>query len=428
MNEPHESTVQTSPLSSDEALGMSRFSPRRYSIQHGILLLAINFLLMAGVGASIAAGELLLIVLSGTALAFVIAIDALVLYTSPRTVQVEIWIRRLGMGDLDYRIEPTGRDEISETCRALETLRQSSIKAMQLDTVRRLSEELQAKNENLERALEELERAQDVLVSRRKLSELGSLAAGLSHELRNPLQFVKNFGEGAGALIQELESILPERTKCAEVHELLHNLKEDNERIVRNAERAVRTVAQMDALNSPGGGESQTVDINGFVVAQSRIACSAAVAQIANLAEVDIGEALDAGAGSIAVMPQEMNRVIANVVLNSCQAMAERAETEQSYRPQLTLCTRRETKTVVVSIRDNGTGISPEVIDRVFNPFFTTRPGNRYAGLGLSISYDIVRAHGGTLSVDSEPGHFTEVAMWLPVSDAEAYQQQGTRQ
>ena len=419
MNEPHEPTVQTSPLSSDEALGMSRFSVRRYSIQHGILILAVNFLLMAGLGASIVAGEPLLIALSGAGVAFVIAIDALVLYTSPRTVQVEIWIRRLGMGDLDYRIEPTGRDEISETCRALETLRQSSIKAMQLDTVRRLSEELQAKNDNLERTLEELERTQDVLVSRRKVSELGSLAAGLSHELRNPLQFVKNFGEEAGALLQELEAMLPERNERTEVDELFYNLKESNERIVSNAERAVRTVAQMDALSSAGGGESQSVDLNGFVVGQSRIACHAAVAQIANLSEVDIDEALDTGAGEIAVMPQEMNRVIANVVLNSCQAMAERAEMEQGYRPQLTLGTRREADTVLISIRDNGMGIAPEVIDRVFNPFFTTRPGNRYAGLGLSISHDIVRAHGGSLSVNSEPGHFTEVAIWLPVSAAE---------
>ena len=399
---------------------MSRFSIRRYSIQHGILILAVNVLLMAGLVASIAAGEALLIILSGAAMALVIAIDALVLYTSPRTVQVEIWIRRLGMGDLDYRIEPTGRDEISETCIALEALRQSSKKAMQLDTVRRLSEELQAKNENLERALEELERTQDVLVSRRKVSELGSLAAGLSHELRNPLQFVKNFGEEAGALIQELEAILPEGRSGTEVDELFNNLKEGNERIVSNAERAVRTVAQMDALNSAGSGESQAVDLNGFVVAQSRIACRAAVAQIANLCEVDIDEALDAGAGEIAVVPQELNRVIANVVLNSCQAMAERAEKEQGYRPQLTLGTRRETNTVFMSIRDNGTGIAPEVIDRVFNPFFTTRPGNRYAGLGLSISHDIVRAHGGTLSVNSELGHFTEMAIWLPVSVAEA--------
>ena len=399
---------------------MSRFSIRRYSIQHGILLLAINFLLIAALGASIAIGNPLLIVLSATAMACVIAIDTLVLYTSPRTVQVEIWIRRLGMGDLDYRIEPTGRDEISEACIALETLRQSSIKAMQLDTVRRLSEELQAKNENLERALEELERTQDVLVSRRKVSELGSLAAGLAHELSNPLQFVKNFGEEIGALIQELETMLPERDKRTEVDELLHSLKEGNERIVRNAERAVRTVAQMDALSSAGSGESQTVDINGFVVDQSRIACRAAVAQIANLCEVNIDEDLDAGAGEITVMQQEINRVIANVVLNSCQAMAERAKKEQDYRPQLSLGTRRETSTAVISIRDNGTGIEPEVIDRVFNPFFTTRPGNRYAGLGLSISHDIVRAHGGTLSVHSEPGHFTEIAICLPVSVAEA--------
>ena len=395
---------------------MSRFSIRRYSIQHGILILAVNFLLLAGLGASIVDGNPLLIVLSGVAMACVIAIDALVLYTSPRTVQVEIWIRRLGMGDLDYRIEPTGRDEISATCIALETLRQSSIKAMQLDTVRRLSEELQAKNDNLERTLEELERTQDVLVSRRKVSELGSLAAGLAHELRNPLQFVKNFGEEVGALIQELETMLPERNGRAEVDELLQDLKEGNERIVRNAERAVRTVAQMDALNSAGGGEAQPVDINGFVVAQSRIACSAAAAQTANLPEVDIDQALDAGAGEITVMQQELNRVIANVVLNSCQSMAERVETERDYRPRLSLRTRRETDAVVVSIRDNGTGIAPEVIERIFNPFFTTRPGNRFAGLGLSISHDIVRAHGGTLSVDSEQGRFTEIAIRLPVA------------
>ena len=239
------------------------------------------------------------------------------------------------------------------------------------------------------------------------------MAAGLAHELRNPLQFVKNFAEEATGLIEELEAALPDREQREEIDEVFRYLKEGNEHILRNAERANRTVAQMEALSSAGSGELQTVGINGFADAQVQVACRAAAAQLPDLPAVSLGRELDPGAGEAPVMPQELNRVIANVILNSCQAMAERAELEDGYEPELTLGTRREGDTVVILVRDNGVGIAPEIMDRIFNPFFTTRPGNRSAGLGLSISHDIVQAHGGTLSAESEPGRFTEIAIRL---------------
>ena len=158
----------------NDPFGLSKFSIRRYSVQHILLLFSVIGLLIATNVQAVLHGNVTLMVLAATTLALTLVKTGVVLYAGIRTVAVEIWIRRLGMDDFEYRIEPKGNDEVSKACLALETLRQSSIRAMQLDLVQKLSDELQEKNATLEDTLDELRKTQDRIISQQKLAELGS--------------------------------------------------------------------------------------------------------------------------------------------------------------------------------------------------------------------------------------------------------------
>ena len=170
---------------------------------------------------------------------------------SIRTVQGEIWIRRMGMGDLEYRVEPTGNDEITKALEALETLRQSSLRAMQLDQVRLLSQELREKNAELESTLEKLRSTQDRIISQQKLAELGELSAGVAHEIRNPLQFIKNFTISSELLISELKTLLeqPDGLNEEEARDLIRDISENLERVTHHSDRANGIVSGMLTLD-----------------------------------------------------------------------------------------------------------------------------------------------------------------------------------
>ena len=150
----------------------------------------------------------------------------LVLHVGTPAVAIEIWIRRLGVGDFEYRIEPWGNDEVSKTCLALETLRQTSIRAVQLDLVKKLSDELQEKNTALKDALDELRKTQDRIISQQKLAELGELSAGFAHEIRNPLQFIRNFAKSSEIIVEQVREMSeqPEIRNQEEMDELTNDL------------------------------------------------------------------------------------------------------------------------------------------------------------------------------------------------------------
>ena len=177
----------------NDPFGMSKYSIRRYSVQHILLLFTVLGLIAAINVQAIILGNVALIATALAALLLALAMSGLVVLVGMRTVAIEVWIRRLGMGDFEYRVEPWGQDEVSKACLALETLRQNSIRAMQLDRVQQLSQELREKNEELESTLDELHHSQDQIISQQKLAELGELSSGVAHEIRNPLQFIRNF-------------------------------------------------------------------------------------------------------------------------------------------------------------------------------------------------------------------------------------------
>ncbi|MXW18002.1 MAG: hypothetical protein F4123_02465 [Gemmatimonadetes bacterium] len=342
-----------------------------------------------------------------------------------KTVHMEIWIRRLGAGDLEYTVPVKGRDEIAEVGLALEKLRQSSIKAMQLDLVRKLSEGLEKKNEELERVLEELRRSQEQIVARQKLVELGELTAGVAHEIRNPLNFMKNFAVASEDLIEELTGEVKDRLE-GEHRELFtevsRHLADNMKRIRTNSERVDRIVNDMIKIGR-GGGRTQHVDITELLTKQAQLAYQSHRAQDREFT-MEIGTEFDADVAAVPMVPEDMARVFTNIVGNACFATAEKARQrgeagDDDYMPALLLSTKRVDDVVEIRIRDNGTGIPGDVVEKIFNPFFTTKDTDKGTGLGLSISHDIIRQHGGEITPQSVPGEYTEMVIRVPAKGGE---------
>ena len=340
----------------------------------------------------------------------------LAIWSGVRTVAVEVWIQRLGMGDFEFRIEPRGNDEVAKACMSLETLRQSSIRAMQVDRVQQLSEELREKNTELEQTLVDLRQSQDRIISQQKLAELGELSAGVAHEMRNPLQFILNFSSSSREIVRELGEVLekPEGVDWDEVKELVGDLENNTERVLHHSGRASGIVSAMLTLDRGVGGAFRPVDLNELLVEQAHLAHRAAQSYEAGF-EAEIITELEEGLEEVVAVPEDIARVIANVVTNSCQSMAERARLEEAgYKPEMVVSTASLEDGVAIVVRDNGMGMTEEVIAKMFNPFFSTKNTGRNTGLGMSLSYDIVREHGGDIHAESELGQYAEVRVELP--------------
>ena len=336
------------------------------------------------------------------------------------------WMRRMAGGDLEARVENGGRDEVAEMAAALEVFRRHALEVQRPNLVEKLAEELQGKNEELESVLVELRTAQDHIVTREKLAALGELTAGVAHEIRNPLNFVKNFSEASEELLEELREILDEagerltEEQQGLVEEIAQDMTDNLGRIRSHGERANRIVHDMLSM-SRGSTNSQSTDINRLLDEHARLAYHSARATDSDF-QLDIQLDLDPEMGELDVISQDLGRVFLNMVSNACYATDEKrraaAETGQGngYMPTLWLATRRGKDQTEISIKDNGSGIPPHVVDRIFNPFFTTKPTDKGTGLGLSICNDIVRQHGGAIRVDSEPGQHTEMIVELPIA------------
>ncbi len=332
-------------------------------------------------------------------------------------------MRGMAAGDLETQLEIGGRDEISDMAAALEVFRRHALEVQRLNLVEQLAEELQGKNDELESVLAELHRAQDQIVIREKLAALGELTAGVAHEIRNPLNFVKNFSEGSEDLLLELQETLEENADRLDesqqelIRDISTELTGNMQRIRSHGERANRIVQDMLMMGS-GSGQQQLTDINRLLDQNTRLAYHSARASDPDF-QLDFHEDLDSELGEIAVVPQDLARVFLNIVGNACDATAEKrmaAGLDDPYRPTLWLTTRRGEGQIEIRIRDNGSGIPEDLVEKVFNPFFTTKPTDRGTGLGLAISNDIVRQHGGTIRVDSEPGEYTEMIVRIPVA------------
>ena len=331
-------------------------------------------------------------------------------------------MRRMAEGDLEAKIEMPGRDEVADMAAALEVFRRRSLEAQRLNLVEKLAADLEEKNATLEKVLDDLQQAQDQIIMREKLAALGALTAGVAHEIQNPLNFVKNFAEVSEELLEELQEVLEQdgHQLAADQRELIREINGDLTdnlgRIREHGARANRIVRDMLQMGR-GSGEVQATDINALLEEHARLAFHSARATNADF-QLDIKEELDEEMGELEVVPQELARVFLNMVSNACYATNEKRHSPEAapdYAPTLWISTRRMPDQAEIRIHDNGNGIPHDVIDKIFNPFFTTKPTNQGTGLGLALSNDIVREHGGTIKVHSELGEFTEMTIELPV-------------
>ena len=284
----------------------------------------------------------------------------------------------------------------------------------------RLFESVETRTRELAKSLEDLRTTQDRLVQTQKLASLGQLTAGIAHEIKNPLNFVNNFSVVSSELIDELRDTvktLPFDDKArAEINELTNTLRGNLDKVVQHGKRADAIVKNMLLHSREGSGEHRLVDINALVEEGLNLAYHGARAEKQGF-NITLERSLDPAAGAADVFPQDITRVLLNLISNGFYAATKRkAEANGGdYEPTLAAATKNLGDRVEIKIRDNGNGIPPEVKEKIFNPFFTTKPAGEGTGLGLSISHDIiVKQHGGSIEVDTQPGEFTEIKIVLP--------------
>jgi len=283
----------------------------------------------------------------------------------------------------------------------------------------RLFDEVQARTQELAKSLEDLRTAQDRLIQTEKLASLGQLTAGIAHEIKNPLNFVNNFADVSGDLLRELSETLDctaqDGSARREIAELMQLLNSNLGKIVEHGRRADSIVKNMLLHSRAGSGEHRPTSINALVEESLNLAYHGARAETKDF-NVTLEKSFDPDAGEVDLFPQEITRVLLNLISNGFYATRRRGgEANAVYESVLKASTANLGDRVEIRIRDNGTGIPADVKERMFNPFFTTKPAGEGTGLGLSISHDIiVKQHAGMISVDTIPGEFTEFKIVVP--------------
>ncbi len=297
--------------------------------------------------------------------------------------------------------------------------------------------EIEQQRSTVQRALTDLQAAQTRLIHQEKLASLGELTAGIAHEIQNPLNFVNNFAEVSTELIDELNEERQRSQRDADLEgELLTDLKQNLQKIHHHGRRADLIVKGMLAHSRLGTGSKQPTNLNALAQEYLKLAYQGMWRSGVPAKDKDVNAELvtdfDPAVGKVEVVPQEIGRVLLNLFNNAFYAIrqkqrslsqvpagAEEPSADQ-YQPTVWVQTRRvdgpsDRRAVEITVRDNGTGISEAVQQKMFQPFFTTKPTGEGTGLGLSLSYDIVtKGHGGTVSVDSEPGQYTALTIRLP--------------
>ena len=273
--------------------------------------------------------------------------------------------------------------------------------------------QLQQQKEKLESTLKTLESTQSQLIQSEKMASLGELTAGIAHEIQNPLNFVNNFSEVNTELIDELQSELKSGNSEA-AFSLSNDIKENEQKINQHGKRADSIVKGMLQHSRSGTSVKESTDLNALADEYLRLSYQGLRAKDKYF-NAAIQTDYDQLIGHINIIPQDIGRVLLNLLNNAFYAVSEKKKSNSDgYEPALTLTTKKLDNKVEIRVRDNGNGIPRSFLDKIFQPFFTTKPTGQGTGLGLSMSYDIVKAHGGEIKVSSKEGEFTEFMILLP--------------
>ncbi|HEX8328079.1 MAG TPA: ATP-binding protein [Hymenobacter sp.] len=282
------------------------------------------------------------------------------------------------------------------------------------------NQQLSEQKATLQQTLAELKNTQNQLIQAEKMASLGELTAGIAHEIQNPLNFVNNFSEVSAELVHELKEARQQLPRDPALEqELLDDVEQNLLKINQHGSRASSIVRGMLEHSRTNAGQKEPTDLNALTEEYAKLAYHGARAKD-NSFSATLSTDLDPRLGPVQVVPQEVSRVLMNVFSNAFYAVQKKlSDAPPGYQPEINVCTKREPNGVKIQIRDNGIGIPAALKEKIFQPFFTTKPTGQGTGLGLSLSYDIItKGHGGTFTLESEEGQFTELTLTLPTAAA----------
>ncbi len=277
---------------------------------------------------------------------------------------------------------------------------------------------IESANDALQKSLAELKAAQALLIQSEKMASLGELTAGIAHEIQNPLNFVNNFSEVSGELIAEMTDEL-EKGNTEDAKQIAADLKRNLEKINHHGKRAGDIVKGMLQHSRGSSGQKEFTDINTLCDEYLRLAYHGHRAKDKSF-NAKFETQLDPALPKVNVVPQDIGRVVLNLINNAFYAVSEKLKVESqksgtSYEPIVTVSTKNLGDKIEIRVKDNGPGIPDSIKEKIFQPFFTTKPTGQGTGLGLSLSYDIVKAHGGELKVETVEGNGSEFIISLPI-------------
>ncbi len=331
-------------------------------------------------------------------------------------------VQRVNAGDLNVEVPVEVKDEIGFLShnfnQMTHSLRQYSENMETL--VKERTTELEHKSTQLEKqkgelqvSLENLKEAQSQLVQSEKMASLGELTAGIAHEIQNPLNFVNNFAEVNTELIDELDGEV-EKGNLPGIKSLAKDIRENETKISHHGKRADAIVKSMLQHSQTGSGKKEPMNMNALADEYLRLAYHGLRAKAPSF-NVTMKTDYDAAIGNISIIPNEIGRVLLNLYNNAFYSVNEKRKSfSGDYEPTVSVRTCKTGNKIEIRVMDNGNGIPAKLKDKIFQPFFTTKPTGQGTGLGLSLSYDIVKAHGGEIKVDTKEGEFSEFVVLLP--------------
>ena len=274
----------------------------------------------------------------------------------------------------------------------------------------------QKAKEKIEKAYAELKSTQQQLIQSEKMASLGELTAGIAHEIQNPLNFVNNFSEVNTELIEEMEKEI-DNGNIAEVKSIANDIKENEGKINHHGKRADAIVKGMLQHSRSSSGVKEPTDINALADEYLRLAYHGLRAKDKSF-NATMKTDFDKSIGNINIIPQDIGRVILNLITNAFYAVTEKKkQVGDGYEPVVSVSTKKSKDKVEIRVKDNGNGIPQKILDKIFQPFFTTKPTGQGTGLGLSLAYDIIKAHGGELKVETKEGEGAEFIIQLSIKE-----------
>jgi signal transduction histidine kinase len=273
---------------------------------------------------------------------------------------------------------------------------------------------LEAAKKQVENTLTDLKQAQQQLVQSEKMASLGELTAGIAHEIQNPLNFVNNFSDVSNELLEEMKNELEKGNKEVAIT-IVEDVKQNLEKILHHGKRADAIVKGMLQHSRTSSGQKELTDINLLTDEYLRLAFHGLRAKDKTF-NAKFETHFDNNIGKVNVIPQDIGRVILNLINNAFYTVSEKKkENDNGYEPTVTVTTLKENGRIEIKVKDNGNGIPQKVLDKIFQPFFTTKPTGQGTGLGLSLAYDIItKGHNGELKVETKEGEGSEFVIELP--------------